>query len=255
MSTNQSEFARKFKKMCQNRAVIVTAITLLAALSVVIAVTVSANRAKRPSDSTDTSVIETDTQSKPSGGDVTLPVYNNQGTQPTGDVNAEPEDTPFALPVEGKLFKSHDATLQVYSATMGDYRVHLGLDIATAAEAPVYAAADGKIERIWDDAMMGTCVAISHEGEIISIYKNLSKTLADGIEAGATVKSGDCIGRVGDTAVMEMADEPHLHYEMTLKGLAVDPLDYFSRESVDALSKDTAHESSAVTEPSTVNGK
>ena len=255
MSTNQSEFARKLKRMCQNRAVIVTAITLLAALSVVIAVTVSANRAKRPSETPDTTVAEQETQSKPSGGDVTLPVYNGQGTQPTGDVNAEPEEAPFVLPVEGKLIKAHDATLQVYSATMGDYRVHLGLDIATAAEAPVFAVADGKIERVWDDSMMGTCVAVSHEGEIISIYKNLSKTLADGIEVGATVKSGDRIGHVGDTAVMEMADEPHLHYEMTVNGLAVDPLDYFSRELVDALSKDTAYESSAVTEATTADGK
>ena len=165
MSTNQSEFARKLKSMCRSRAVIVTAITLLAALSVVIAVTVSANRAKHPSETPDTTVSEQETQSKPSGGDVTLPVYNGQGTQPTGDVNAEPETPPFALPVEGKLIKAHDATLQVYSATMGDYRVHLGLDIATAAEAPVFAVADGKIERVWDDTMMGTCVAISHEGD------------------------------------------------------------------------------------------
>ena len=44
-----------------------------------------------------------------------------------------------------------------------------------------------------------------------------------------------------------MADEPHLHFEMTVGGLAVDPLDYFSKTDVDALSKDTAFEDSAVT--------
>jgi hypothetical protein len=48
-----------------------------------------------------------------------------------------------------------------------------------------------------------------------------------------------------------MADEPHLHFEMTVKGLAVDPMEYFSSESADALSKDTAFESNAVTEPTT----
>jgi murein DD-endopeptidase MepM/ murein hydrolase activator NlpD len=156
------------------------------------------------------------------------------------------------LPVSGLLFKGHDATLQVYSNTMGDYRVHLGIDIATAPEAPVYAAADGKIEKIWEDTMMGTCVAVTHKDETVSIYKNLAKELAEGILAGETVKKGQQLGRVGDTAVAEMADEPHLHFEVTAKGLSVDPLDYFSAASVEILSKDTAFESSAetVTEPS-----
>ena len=96
--------------------------------------------------------------------------------------------------------------------------------------------------------MMGTCVAITHKDETVSIYKNLAKELADGIVAGATVKQGDEIGRVGDTAVVEMADEPHLHFEVTVKGLSVDPLDFFSKGDVDALSKDPAYESDAQAE-------
>ena len=128
---------------------------------------------------------------------------------------------------------------------MGDYRVHLGVDIATAPEAPVYAAADGKVEKIWEDSMMGTCVAVTHKDETVSIYKNLAKELAEGIAAGATVKQGQQLGTVGDTAVVEMADEPHLHFEVTAKGISVDPLDYFSKKDVNALSEDTAYESGA----------
>jgi murein DD-endopeptidase MepM/ murein hydrolase activator NlpD len=128
---------------------------------------------------------------------------------------------------------------------MGDYRVHLGVDIATAPEAPVYAAADGQVEKVWEDSMMGTCVAVTHKDDTVSIYKNLAKELAEGIAAGAAVKQGQQLGIVGDTAVVEMADEPHLHFEVTVKGLSVNPLDYFSRESVDALSEDTAYESGA----------
>jgi murein DD-endopeptidase MepM/ murein hydrolase activator NlpD len=128
---------------------------------------------------------------------------------------------------------------------MGDYRVHLGVDIATPPEAPVYAAADGKVEKIWEDSMMGTCVALTHKDETVSIYKNLAPELAEGIAAGATVKQGQQLGIVGDTAVVEMADEPHLHFEVTAKGLSVNPLDYFSEKDVNALSKDTAFESGA----------
>ena len=252
MESNQNEFSRKLKKLAGNRAVIVTAVTLLVATGIVVAATLSANRAKKPpveTPSTTTAVTDgAVTDLNPSvTEEVTLPTYNGSETQPTGAQPEEPEAL-LALPVNGNLFKGHDATIQVYSNTMGDYRVHLGVDIATSPEAPVYAAADGQVEKIWEDSMMGTCVAMTHKDETVSIYKNLAKELADGIVAGATVKQGDEIGRVGDTAVVEMADEPHLHFEVTVKGLSVDPLDFFSKGDVDALSKDPAYESDAQAE-------
>lgn len=244
MATNETEFTRKMKRFCTNRAVIVTAVTLLVVTGVIIAATVSANRAKKPFHD-ETSSSAADTQATPSGqDDVTLPTFNGGETQPV-DANLDDPEAMLKLPAVGKLFKGHDSTLQVYSNTMGDYRVHLGVDIATAPEAPVYAAADGKVEKVWEDAMMGTCVAVAHQDETVSIYKNLSKTLTEGIAAGATVKQGQQLGTVGDTAVVEMADEPHLHFEVTVKGLSVNPLDYFSKEAVATLSQDTAYESGA----------
>ena len=246
MANNQNEFSHKLKKLVGNRAVIVTVVTLLVVTAVVVAATVSANRAKKPPVETlGETTATTETQANPSGKeDVTLPTYNEGETQPTGADPTEPEAM-MALPVSGLLYKGHDATLQVYSNTMGDYRVHLGLDIATAPEATVFAVADGKVEKVWEDSMMGTCVAITHKDETVSIYKNLAKTLADGIAVGVEVKQGDAIGCVGDTAVMEMADEPHLHFEVTVNGLSVDPRDFFSKSDVDALSKDPAVESGA----------
>jgi murein DD-endopeptidase MepM/ murein hydrolase activator NlpD len=60
--------------------------------------------------------------------------------------------------------------------------------------------------------------------------------LAEGIKAGASVKSGQAIGTVGETAISELADEPHLHFEMTVGGLSVDPLEYFSEQAMTELS-------------------
>ena len=258
MANNQNEFGGKMKQFFTNRAVIVTMVTLLVATGVIIAATVSANRAKQPTvdekPGITTPVSDAkDTQATPSIKDeVTLPTYNGGETQPVGADPEEPEAM-MALPVTGKMFKGHDATIQVYSNTMGDYRVHLGVDIATAPEAPVYAAADGTVEKIWNDSMMGTCVAVTHKDETVSIYKNLAKALAKNITVGAEVKQGQQLGNVGDTAVVEMADEPHLHFEVTVKGLSVDPLDFFSEEDAATLSKDDAFESSATeTRP---NGK
>ncbi len=244
----ESTFGEKLKKLCSNRAVIVAIVTMVVAVAIVIAVTVSANRSKKPSVDPAISgeVTEADTNSTPSGiGEETLPTYHGQETKPV--INNNVKDPAYDLPVQGKLFKDHDATVQVYSATMGDYRVHLGVDIATEENAPVYAVADGKVERIWEDALMGTCVAISHEGDVLSVYKNLSTELSAGITEGASVTRGKQLGTVGDTAILEMADEPHLHFEMTAAGIAVDPLDYFDKATVEALSKDTAFEQSAVT--------
>lgn len=249
MANNQNEFSHKLKKLVGNRAVIVTVVTLLVVTGIVVAATVSANRAKKPPvEDPVVTTATTETQATPSGKEeITLPTYNEGETQPTGGEPNEPEAM-MILPVSGLLYKGHDATIQVYSNTMGDYRVHLGLDIATEPEATVYAAADGKVEKVWDDSMMGTCVAITHKDETVSIYKNLAKTLADGIAVGAEIKQGDAIGRVGDTAVIEMADEPHLHFEVTVNGLSVDPRDFFSKKDVDALSKDPAVESDAQSE-------
>ena len=46
--------------------------------------------------------------------------------------------------------------------------------------------------------------------------------------------------------MVEMADEPHLHFEVTVKGLSVDPLEFFSKEAAATLSEDNAFESGAV---------
>ena len=102
----------------------------------------------------------------------------------------------------------------------------------TEAAAPVVAAADGVISQIWDDPMMGKCVAISHSGDAYTIYKNLDPTLPEGTAVGCAVKAGDTIGNVGQSAVLELAEEPHLHFEMTVGGLSVDPLEYFSEQAM-----------------------
>ena len=260
MANNQNEFAGKMKQFFTNRAVIVTMVTLLVATGIIIAATVSANRAKQPTgDGTPgitSPVTESkDTQATPSVKDeVTLPTYNGGETQPVGADPQEPEAM-MALPVTGKMFKGHDATIQVYSNTMGDYRVHLGVDIATAPEAPVYAAADGEVTKVWNDSMMGTCVAVAHKDDTVTIYKNLARDLTEGIEVGAKVERGQQLGLVGDTAVIEMADEPHLHFEVTVGGLSVDPLEYFSEKDVASLDKDTAVENGGASSDIRPDGK
>ncbi len=235
----ESEFFRKLKQVRVNRAVYLSAIVILLSLSVVLAITAVTNRRNQqlPED--------------PSGGEATLPMpdgtqtpppVDDKPSTPTVNENTIPE---FALPVSGKLSEKHSVEVQVFSDTMKDYRVHLGIDIATAADAPVCAVADGTVAQVWEDPMMGWCVALSHAGDCVTVYKNLASNMAEGIAAGATVKKGQLIAYVGESALMEIAEEPHLHMEMTVKGLQVDPLEYFSKTVIATITEDDIYESGA----------
>ncbi len=225
----QSKFYQNLK---ENRAVYITAITLLVALAVIVAATAVANRSRKP--------LESDTEG---GTETNVP----QGTETEAPDATDVVDLlpTFTLPLSGTLIKSHDATTQVFSNTMQDYRVHLGVDIAAEQNAPVLAAADGTVMQVWQDDMMGQCVAITHGGDACTVYKNLSETLPEGIAEGTEVRAGQTIGYVGDTAMVEIAEEPHLHFEMTVGGIEVDPLEYFEEEAVATLASDDSYESSA----------
>ena len=88
---------------------------------------------------------------------------------------------------------------------------------------------------------MGYCIAIKHSGDCYTIYKNLSETLPEGIGEGVSVRSGQLIGTVGESAMVEVAEEPHLHLEMTVADLSVDPLEYFDENALKALNIDASH--------------
>ena len=213
------------------RAIAITIVVMLLVLTAIIVTTVIANRAiKEPAE---------DPFSEPAG--VTDPEETPAPEQNPAakDPNALPS---FVLPVSGVLQKGHDAEMQVFSDTMKDYRVHLGIDIGTVAGASVSAMADGVITQVSDDVSMGKCVVIRHSGDATTVYRNLSATLPAGIEVGKQVRAGEVIGTVGESAMVEIADEPHLHVEMTVNGRLVDPTDYLDADALATLREDTNYE-------------
>ena len=248
MSKNwkESKFAQKMRRIRVNRVIYLSAIVILLTLAIVLAITAATNRARRRN--ADQQVIN------PEPGEVS--VTPEPVTDPTPSKEPEtktPDKTPtkpvetvptLSLPVEGSLLHGHSADVQVFSRTMQDYRVHLGVDFATAAAAPVLAAADGTVARIWEDPMMGWCVALQHSGNAMTVYKNLAKDLAEELAVGDKVYRGELLGYVGDTAILEIAEEPHLHLEMTVNGLQVNPLEHFSAAVLASLGDDVSFEES-----------
>ena len=151
--------------------------------------------------------------------------------KPTVKPPKEWMDETLEMPVNGTVIKAHDLKSAVYSATMNDYRVHCGLDIETELGSEVVAVADGVIKEVGQDPFMGMTVTIDHGDGLISVYKNLSTELPSGIKAGKEVSEGSVIGSVGESAIIEIADEPHLHFELTLNGEPIDPTELLNVNS------------------------
>lgn len=168
-----------------------------------------------------------------------LPPTSNNSTPPSSDNGTteepevtKPEEKPtvYLAPAVGTVTNTHSTDTPVFSPTLGEWRVHTGIDIAADEGSEVRSIADGKVTKVFNHPMHGKTVEITHKGDIVSIYSNLS-------DKGITVKEGDNvtagakIGVVGDTTVKELADEPHLHFELRFKGNSVNPLSYISEES------------------------
>jgi murein DD-endopeptidase MepM/ murein hydrolase activator NlpD len=170
--------------------------------------------------------------------DENLPVVDN--TQKEEEENTAPpenekeDEKPAALvftsPTKGSVAKGHSVDTPVFSQTLGDWRVHTGIDISAELGSDVIAVAGGTVTAIRNDHFFGKTIEITHDGGIISVYSNLSN---DGIsvKVGDKVNAGAKIGTVGDTSLTELADEAHLHFEIFVSGVSVNPLDYISEES------------------------
>ena len=148
-------------------------------------------------------------------------------TPPAAD---EKKPVVYTAPVAGTIITEHSLTIPVFSETLGEWRVHTGVDIECEEGASVYCTAPGTVSGVYFDPMLGMTVEVTHEGEVVSIYSNLDRTLPESITVGATVEGGDVIGTVGDTSVSELGRDTHLHFAIRTKGVAVNPLDYLSDE-------------------------
>lgn len=96
---------------------------------------------------------------------------------------------------------------------------HPGIDLPAAAGAPVAAAATGRVIFAgYDPSGYGNLVEVAHGNGVVSMYAHLS-TIAVGV--GRSVGTGAFVGRVGSTGE---ATGPHLHFEVRLRGAAVDPM-------------------------------
>ena len=199
------------------KAVYGAVIALLCITAIVIGIVAANNRNKNPLP---------DDENPPVSDENKDDTNKDDENKDEGNTN---ETVTFISPVSGTVMKEHSTTTPVYSETLEEWRIHTGIDISTEEGAEVFAAAAGEVTKVYSHPLLGNTVEITHANGAKTVYSNLTadKTVA----VGAKVASGEKIGVVGYSAISEVADEVHLHFEMLVDEASVNPLDYISEES------------------------
>lgn len=106
----------------------------------------------------------------------------------------------------------------------GTSKHHDGMDFAAPSGTSVYATGDGTVTAAgWNNAY-GNCIDINHGFSYSTRFAHLSEIL---VAPGQKVKRGDLIGKVGNTG---KSTGSHLHYEVRLKGVPQNPVNYYFQD-------------------------
>jgi len=144
-------------------------------------------------------------------------------TQPSTEPTQQPSrPLKTGSPLVGQTVAEYAMDCLVYNETTRDWRVHNGVDIAAEAGTAVCAAADGTVYSVYEDETMGTTVIIRHQDGYTTRYSSLDKEVT--VTPGDTVKLGQTIGYVGQTALLESALGTHVHFSVTCNGESMDPM-------------------------------
>ncbi len=124
---------------------------------------------------------------------------------------------PSGWPVKGWLTSSFGLRRDPFT---GKRKMHEGLDVAARTGTPVYATADGIVSSVRTEPGYGKVVTIDHGYGYRTVYGHNSKY---NVKVGQRVRRGDLIAAVGNTG---RSTGSHVHYEIRLNGVPVNPRKY-----------------------------
>lgn len=139
-------------------------------------------------------------------------------------VDEKVKDPEFSMPVDGEILRNFAKDMLIYSDTLQEWVVHLGIDIKAARTTVVKASEEGTVESIKNDPRYGLTIVIEHANGYKTVYSNL--LTSEFVSEGDKVEKGQSIGTVGNSASFEIVDEPHLHFEILKDNVQVDPNAY-----------------------------
>lgn len=151
-----------------------------------------------------------------------LPSQSSDLPQPSSEVSAiiEPSKPQYILPVSGQVIAVFSGDTAVKNETLGEWRTHNGTDFAAEIGTQVVAVYGGQVVRISEGGLWGNTVEILLDTGYTAVYANITPMPA--LAAGDRVEQGDVVGAVDGSAIIEAAQQPHLHFELLLGGKYVD---------------------------------
>ena len=133
-----------------------------------------------------------------------------------------PSNIIFIMPVEnGEIIKDFSNTSLKYNSTLKQWESHKAVDIKANDDANVLACYDGEVVDVSSTYLKGTVVTIKHNDSLQTVYGSLDENVL--VKVGDKVSKGQIIGKVSTTAKNESSDGSHLHFEVLLNGIKVDP--------------------------------
>ncbi len=141
--------------------------------------------------------------------------------EPVSSLTEEPLLPVYTRPVSGGVQTAFSGDELIRSLTMNDWRTHNGADYSAQPGDPVVAVYSGEITRAELDPMWGYVVELALDTGYTVRYANLKDEAM--VSAGQRVNQGDTIGLVGETAMLENGELPHLHFEARTGDKYIDP--------------------------------
>lgn len=133
------------------------------------------------------------------------------------------ENSLMEWPVRGTVLIDYNMNETVYYPTLDQYRVSPAIAVQAVEDAPVYAAADGQVLSVEQDACTGTTVTMELGNGYQAVYGQL-KDLT--VEAGDSVKEGEVIGNISSPTKYYSVEGPNLYFAVKKDGVPVDPFEY-----------------------------
>lgn len=127
----------------------------------------------------------------------------------------------FERPVEGDIIRDFAIDSLIYSETLQEWITHTGIDIKADKTTVVKSAEAGTVKTIKNDPRYGLTITVEHANGFLTVYSNL--LTSEFVVEGEKVEKGQSLGTVGNTAAFEIADEPHLHFEILKDSVQVNP--------------------------------
>ena len=184
----------------------------------------STNTNSNTTNTTGNNVITTNSITSAKQNTPTNTTNTNLTKQETTEKTEPKTELSFVKPVEGDIVREFAKDNLIYSETLKEWTTHQGIDIKADKTTVVKAAEAGTVKSIKNDPRYGLTIVVEHENGFQTVYSNL--LTSEFVVEGEKVEKGQSLGTVGNTAVFEIADEPHLHFEILKDSIPQDPSIY-----------------------------